>query len=262
MAPPRKSNPLLIGMPPAISQLPESYIEQLMNVCTVLDLRRGEQLKLGSDCDGFVGAARSGILYMRAHTSAGVRTGIVTEFFRPGQFVTLPAGQLNFRIYAATSASLVGLPYPLFMERMGLAPPDLLRWEMDQLHHRMRRRDLDRLAHKAFTPEARLASLLWGLAEPLEGGSRLLAARIPQSVIAEYLGMSREEVSRKKNLLEKSGYLVDKGRGILLDAGTPALFGVATETSSLQADHPTRYAAPPGQRRPTPPRVFARTELS
>lgn len=241
----RKTNPLLIGIPPVFSKLPEWYTDRLAEVGAILHVRRGEQLKLGNECDGFVGVARSGILYTRVHSSAVSLDGIVTEFFRPGQFLTLPAGQPSLRVFAATDAVLVGVPYPLFLARIDKAPADLLRWEMDQLHHRLRRRDLDRLAAKTFTPEARLASLLWGLAEPLEGGSRLLTARVPQSVIAEYLGMSREEVSRKKIMLKKSGYLSEKGRDMLLDPTTPSLFGMVTETASLQADHPTRHSGAP-----------------
>lgn len=55
--------------------------------------------------------------------------------------------------------------------------------------------------------ELRLASFLWSIGIPVGDGSRRIPSAIPQPYIASYLGASREEISRKRQLLIRSGYL-------------------------------------------------------
>jgi CRP-like cAMP-binding protein len=55
--------------------------------------------------------------------------------------------------------------------------------------------------------EVRLAGFLWSIGIPAGDGSRRIPSVIPQPYIASYLGASREEVSRKRQLLIRSGYL-------------------------------------------------------
>lgn len=55
--------------------------------------------------------------------------------------------------------------------------------------------------------EMRLAGFLWNLGMPADDGTRRIPSAIPQQCIASYLGASREEVSRKRQLLIRSGYL-------------------------------------------------------
>jgi len=55
--------------------------------------------------------------------------------------------------------------------------------------------------------ELRLASFLWSTGTPMPDGTRRIPSVVPQQYIASYLGASREEVSRKRQLLIRSGYL-------------------------------------------------------
>lgn len=237
--------PLLIGLPPVFSNLPSWYADRLAEVGVMVNLRKGEMLKIGRQADGFAGIPRSGILYLRTFSSVQDDTGVVSEFFRTGQFITVPSGQCIHRVFAASDASVVGVPYPLFMARLDQAPVELLRWEMQQVHERLMRKDFDRLASRTLRPEARLASLYWNLSEPLEGGDRQVTAKIPQAIIAEYLGISREEVSRKKSLLEKSGIVQERGRTLILDKSLPLIFSMFTETAESYDGSPTQHNGSP-----------------
>lgn len=55
--------------------------------------------------------------------------------------------------------------------------------------------------------ELRLAGFLWNIGIPVGDGSRRIPSAIPQPYIASYLGASREEISRKRQLLIRSGHL-------------------------------------------------------
>jgi CRP-like cAMP-binding protein len=58
--------------------------------------------------------------------------------------------------------------------------------------------------------EVRLAHFLWGIGIPQADGTRRIPSVIPQSYIASYLGASREEISRKKQMLVRTNYLYKK----------------------------------------------------
>lgn len=68
-----------------------------------------------------------------------------------------------------------------------------------------------------------LATLLWMLGEPADGGRRKVPTSIPQFALARALGASREEVSRKRQVLVSTGYLSKEGGDEYLDAMTPML---------------------------------------
>lgn len=240
-----EKKPVLVGVSKFFSQLPSSYTDRLAEVSTIVNIRKGEQLQIGRPTDGFVGVSRTGILYLRTYASIADKVGVVSEFFKPGQFISLPAGQNNHRIFGATSASVVGFPYPLFIARLDKAPVELLRWEMQQLHDRLMQKDLDRLAAKQARSEARLASLYWSLSEPLEDGNRKVSARISQSIIAEHLGLSREEVSRKKTLLEKAGFIQDEGRTLVLNRAAALALSLFSETAELRDEQPLQHNGSP-----------------
>jgi CRP-like cAMP-binding protein len=61
--------------------------------------------------------------------------------------------------------------------------------------------------------EQRLAAFLWEYGIPTEDGGRRVPSGIPQQDLASYLGASREELSRKRQLLIRSGYLLKKEDG-------------------------------------------------
>jgi CRP-like cAMP-binding protein len=71
--------------------------------------------------------------------------------------------------------------------------------------------------------EVRLAYLLWTLAELLPDGHRRIPSDISQAPLASLLGVPREEVSRKRNLLVKTGYLFERDGDWFIDPSTPLL---------------------------------------
>jgi len=68
----------------------------------------------------------------------------------------------------------------------------------------------------------RLAALLAELAEPQADGTRLIAERLTHAALAARVGCSREMVSRLMKDLERGGYLVTQGRGLLLPRPLPS----------------------------------------
>jgi hypothetical protein len=69
-----------------------------------------------------------------------------------------------------------------------------------------------------------LAVLLWMLGAPAAEGRKKIPAGIPQFALARLLGASREEISRKRNMLVATGYLVKENGDEFMDAMTPMLF--------------------------------------
>mgnify|MGYP005750993047 CR=1 FL=1 len=62
--------------------------------------------------------------------------------------------------------------------------------------------------------EKRLAHAYWTLSSPGPDGRRWVAKSVSQADIARYVGTSREEVSRKTQLLVKEGLLVERPEGL------------------------------------------------
>lgn len=68
--------------------------------------------------------------------------------------------------------------------------------------------------------EVRLANFLWGISLPVEGGSRRIPSAIPQPYLASYLGASREEISRKRQMLIRAGYMLKHGDDWYMERST------------------------------------------
>ncbi|WOB08489.1 Crp/Fnr family transcriptional regulator [Piscinibacter gummiphilus] len=68
----------------------------------------------------------------------------------------------------------------------------------------------------------RLAALLAELSEPQPDGSRTIAERLTHAALASRVGCSREMVSRLMKDLERGGYLLRQGRGLVLPRPLPA----------------------------------------
>lgn len=82
--------------------------------------------------------------------------------------------------------------------------------------------------------DVRLAHVLWTLAERGADGMHRIIADLPQAEIASLLGVTREEVSRKRQLLLKAGYLFERDGEWFMDAGTPLM--LASQGYELAAD--------------------------
>lgn len=89
--------------------------------------------------------------------------------------------------------------------------PDLLFSLYEQTCERLTRLYIRLARQQVDSVDVRLASLLWGVGVPREGGHRALPP-ISQSVIAACMGTGREEVSRKRQLIVQSGKLFKVGK--------------------------------------------------
>jgi CRP-like cAMP-binding protein len=71
--------------------------------------------------------------------------------------------------------------------------------------------------------EHRLADILWHIGSDTSDGSRVVPTSMTQTVLASLLGVPREEVNRKRQLLVKTGYLYEVDKQWRMDAMTPLL---------------------------------------
>jgi CRP-like cAMP-binding protein len=85
--------------------------------------------------------------------------------------------------------------------------PYILRTLCDNLVTRMGKNFVNTAKRVTEPLEMRLASFLWDTGIPVGNGRRRIPSVIPQPYIASYLGASREEVSRKKQMLVRANYL-------------------------------------------------------
>jgi CRP-like cAMP-binding protein len=73
-------------------------------------------------------------------------------------------------------------------------------------------------------PERRLAYAYWQLSEIDAAGRRVVRAKVPQAELAKFIGTSREEVSRKRSLLEQGFLLTAEEDVLVLDDDLPLVF--------------------------------------
>lgn len=74
-------------------------------------------------------------------------------------------------------------------------------------------------------PEVRIAGILWFLGERRVDGSKAIPAVITQDILADMLGLSREEVNKKRKLLVTSRHLYKLEDTWHLSVMTPVLLG-------------------------------------
>ena len=122
-----------------------------------------------------------------------------------------------------TDVPVVLLDRAKFTEALLNSPPNglltILKWSQ---------RNLDMIVTfstiKSSCPlDVGLAALLWTLGAAAEDGRRKVPTGIPQHALARALGASREEVSRKRQMLVNTNYLVIEGCDEYMDAMTPML---------------------------------------
>lgn len=95
--------------------------------------------------------------------------------------------------------------------------PDLLFCLYEQASERVTRTLIQQAYQHKEGLELRLTSFLWGLGLPNEEGQRTVPA-INQAVLADCMRTSREEISRKQQLLVQSGNLRHVGSNWLMSA--------------------------------------------
>jgi CRP-like cAMP-binding protein len=106
----------------------------------------------------------------------------------------------------SSSTSIAVIDKDAFWDALSEAP-QIMRSLCDSLVLQMSRAQVDTAKRITEPLELRLANFLWGIGVPVGNGRRRIPSVIPQPYIASYLGASREEVSRKKQLLIRANYL-------------------------------------------------------
>lgn len=98
-------------------------------------------------------------------------------------------------------------------------------WAAQQLVERQQALQRQHALTHTLSVEALYAQFLWTMSVPLgSSGERLMAYKISQQMVASYLHVTREELNRRKQLLEKAGYIAATEEGLKLSSNLPVLF--------------------------------------
>lgn len=206
-------------LPGALHALPEDVQAHLRKLGYSKALRKGERLLEAGQLVTEIYFVRSGWLSFQA-------AGSVASLYTAGDPILTGLSRAAPRaigdVLALTASSVAVLPRDELRTYL-LRHSDVM---MGLFHHvlvgvnRMRlfyaRRNTDPL-------EVRLAYLFWTISEPTSAGERRIPSAIAQAPLASLLGVPREEVSRKRNLLVKTGYLYESDGEWYLDPSTPML---------------------------------------
>lgn len=95
------------------------------------------------------------------------------------------------------------------VEILGLCAqkPEVALWLLETIHERHLAESRRWALQRSGGLELALCDFWWRVSRALPGGIRVFEGRLSQTAVAEFLGFSREEVSRKMKLLEQAGYL-------------------------------------------------------
>jgi CRP-like cAMP-binding protein len=205
-------------LPAPFNKLSDFDQQLIKQTGTLLEVKKGESvLKAGEQ-------SRYGYYLQSGWCSVSVE-GYVAELLAP----------------KSTFLASLSMNTPAWAEVVALSKATLYCYELNTLHDIVMRNPqlailfmettLQRLARahifyalKGSQPlEQRLADVLWHVSTVNDDGSRTVPASLTQTVLASLLGSTREEVSRRKQLLIKTGYLYQEGSDWLLDAMTPMM---------------------------------------
>ena len=89
----------------------------------------------------------------------------------------------------------------------------------------LRVQDYQLFLHHLGTPslEIRMGVVLWRLGAPQPDGTRVVSKDISQTVLADVLRTTREEISRRKAILLKMGVLLEAHDGYLMSSTAPLI---------------------------------------
>jgi len=151
---------------------------------------------------------------------------VVVEFYGPGDAFLPPLDRAPARspgrLKALTRGAVAIVPTAVLRDVLATEP--LVSLGIANLALSMVMRSRVMYARMNRDPlEIRLAYVLWSLSEPWPDGRRRVVAQLPQAEIASFLGVPREEVSRKRRMLVRSGYLVEEDGETWMDPSTPML---------------------------------------
>lgn len=221
----RNKKLLLVGLPAAFDSLSDKAHALLETEGVLREASKGEILQLMGTAQPSVMIAKAGLLALRMRT--GDSDPVIVEFVQQNELLvpTLDVAELTtLDVIAVTKSSIVTWPQATFLEVLKLCP-EFACWVCQTISRRLNRQHF-RVAHNAtLSLEGQYAYFLWALSRPATPGYRKVPIKVSQQMLSAYFGVTREEVSRKKQLLEKAGYVTKDMHGdLLISDGIVSLF--------------------------------------
>ena len=229
---PSSERALLVGLPAEFQQLPDALRDELSRHGQLHALARNKVLIPFGTSRPPVVAVRTGLMAI-SHPTRRERL-VITDFLRVQEvfFASLTGEDVaDYELRSVAPANVVTWPAHVFRQ-VAFASAPFSRWLVERINRRLHAQYY-RQARLTAPLDQQMAYLLWTLADTeLSDGRRLLNIKVPQADIASYLGITREEVSRKKQVLEKAGYLSDTETGLELSYELPQLFSPQSGVTS------------------------------
>ena len=191
-------------LPSLMNDLSAEAKQRLRDTSSVYDVAKGKTLlRTGQFFDGII-VVQSGWL-------AADIDNVCVSLMPPNSLFLLRLGvapraaSTNVRVVSANTT--IAMLDRDVLETALLESPSTLMTLCDALLRRVRQ-GFEHTASIALHPlEHRLATFLWEYGHPIVDGARRAPSGVPQLDLASYLGASREELSRKRQLLIRAGYL-------------------------------------------------------
>jgi CRP-like cAMP-binding protein len=225
-----RQDSVFVGLPDAFRRLDSIQRAELGKQARVRTLQRNEILIGYGDPNPCAFAIRTGMLSIGY--PAGPHEIVITDFFTTHDVYTpnlAPHEPAGYQVRSVGRSVVVTWPLPVFNNALA-SNARFCYWYLEHSKRRLELHRMQKARMRGLDLEARYAYFLWGVAETTDGGRREVTVKIPQQAIASYLGVSREEVSRKKQLLEKAGFIAESPRGLVLSPRLPNLFATGDES--------------------------------
>jgi CRP/FNR family transcriptional regulator, cyclic AMP receptor protein len=204
---------------PLFRDLPEDRRRELARVARMVMLKKGDVLVSANEVCRDVFLVLSGKL--RVDTGGPDATNAATGFLVTNDIYTEnfvdDTYTLQSTLVAVLNSTVQAFPLPT-IAKLFRDYPNLLMQTFEVVNLRMQglRKQLRRLANSP--PEIVIGRALYELADADASGRRVLSKRITQGILANYVGMSREEVNRKMRELEQKGLIRRVEDGFELDS--------------------------------------------
>jgi hypothetical protein len=114
-------------------------------------------------------------------------------------------------------------------------------WMLEMVHARFLMEQTLQARQRNVGLESALCHFWWRVSRPIPGGVRVFEGQLSQTVVADFLGFSREEVNRKMKLLESTGFLERQPNKVVLHIESVAQ---VLDTSWLNMKLPSRDKLP------------------
>lgn len=214
-----------VGLPAAFDALPTWTLEQLARTGQLLNLRRGAVAQEDGQADPAVIVVQAGLLCTVQVTRSSTDT--VTGFFRPGDLLMSclqDDRQAASTVHSVTASSVWTWTRRAIREVLAESPLFGV-LAVQKLVERQQALQLQHALNRTLPVEALYAHFLWSMSVPMPlSEDRLMTYKISQQMVASYLHVTREELNRRKQLLEKAGYITTIDEGLKLSSTLPVLF--------------------------------------